>query len=76
MTIKPIRNKSDYRDALKQIESLMNAQADTPEGDMLDVLVTFVEAYERKAYPLEDPDPVEMIKFYVEQNELTPISFP
>ena len=70
--IKPIRNESDYRDALSQIESLMGAQADTAEGDQLDVLATLVEAYERKAYPMDAPDPVEAIKFYMEQNEMTP----
>ena len=72
MTIKPIKNEEDYRAALKQIEGLMNAQADAPEGDLLDVLVTLIEAYERKAYPIEEADPVEVIKFYMEQNGLDP----
>ena len=72
MDIRPIRAEADYRNALHQIEALMHAQADTPEGDMLDVLVTLVEAYERKAYPIDLPDPVEAIKFYMEQNAMTP----
>jgi HTH-type transcriptional regulator/antitoxin HigA len=72
MTIKPIRNEDDYREALNQIETLMNAQEDTSEGDRLDVLVTLVEAYERKMYPVDLPDPVEAIKFYMEQNDMTP----
>ena len=72
MNIKPVRNEDDYRNALDQIETLMNAQEHTPEGDLLDVLVTLVEAYERKAYPMDLPDPVEALKFYMEQNELTP----
>jgi len=72
MNIKPVRNEDDYRNALGQIETLMNAQEHTPEGDLLDVLVTLVEAYERKAYPMDLPDPVEALKFYMEQNELTP----
>jgi HTH-type transcriptional regulator/antitoxin HigA len=72
MNIQPIRNENDYRNALNQIETLMNAQEHTPEGDRLDVLVTLVEAYERKAYPMDLPDPVEAIKFYMEQNEMTP----
>lgn len=72
MTIKPIKTEADYREALKEIESLMDAKPDTPEGDMLDVLSTLVEAYERKAYPMEQPDPVEVIKFYMEQHGLTP----
>ena len=70
--IKPIRNEDDYKDALKQIEVLMDAQENTPAGDQLDVLVTLVEAYERKTYPMNLPDPVEAIKFYMEQNEMTP----
>lgn len=53
MPIKAIRTEDDYRAALKQIEGLMNAEADTPEGDLLDILVTLVEEYERKTYPLE-----------------------
>ncbi|MDR1125913.1 MAG: transcriptional regulator [Deltaproteobacteria bacterium] len=72
MTIKPIRSEDDYREALKQIEALMNAQEDTVEGDQLDVLVTLVEAYERKMYPMDLPDPVEAIKFYMEQNDMAP----
>ena len=70
--IKPVRNEDDYRDALDQIEALMGAQENTPEGDQLDILAVLVEAYERKAYPIDLPDPVEAIKFYMEQNEMTP----
>lgn len=72
MTIKPIRNEDDYRETLNQIETLMNAQEDSFEGDQLDVLVTLVEAYERRMYPMDLPDPVEAIKFYMEQNDMTP----
>jgi HTH-type transcriptional regulator/antitoxin HigA len=72
MNIKPIHNENDYREALNQIETLMDAQENTPEGDQLDILVTLVEAYERKAYPMDLPDPVAAIKFYMEQNEMTP----
>lgn len=71
MDIKPIRTKANYRDALKQIEKLMNAKADTAEGEKLDVLVTLVEAYERKHYPLDLPDPVEAIKFEMDRRGLT-----
>ena len=63
MNIKPIKTDADYRAALKEIESLMMAQPDTPDGEKLDVLVTLVEAYESKHYPLDLPDPVEAIKF-------------
>ena len=66
MNIRPVRTKTDYRAALKEVESLMNARANTPEGERLDVLVTLVEAYERKHFPMELPDPVEAIKFAME----------
>ena len=72
MEIKPIRNKADYRAALKEIETLMTAERDTPRGERLDVLVTLVEAYENKNYPLDLPDPVEAIKFRMEQKGMTP----
>ena len=48
MDIKPIKTDADYRAALKEIETLMMAEPDTPEGEKLDVLVTLVEAYEQK----------------------------
>ena len=71
MNIKPIKTKADYRAALKTIESLMTAKPNTPEGERLDVLVTLVEAYERKHYPMDLPDPVEAIKFAIEQRGLS-----
>lgn len=71
MNIKPIKSDADYRAALKEIESLMMAEADTPEGEKLDVLVTLVEAYERIHYPLDLPDPVASIKFEMERKGLT-----
>jgi HTH-type transcriptional regulator/antitoxin HigA len=72
MEIKPIRTKTDYRAALKEIETLMSARADSPEGERLDVLVTLVEAYEKKHYRFDLPDPVEAIKFRMEQSGLGP----
>ena len=72
MEIKPIRTKADYRAALKEVETLMTARAGTPEGERLDVLVTLLEAYERKRFPLDLPDPIEAIKFRMEQSGLTP----
>ena len=72
MKIKPIRTRTDYRQAMKEIETLMNAQAGTPEGERLDVLATLVEAYERKHFPMDLPDPVEAIKFRMEQSGLAP----
>lgn len=71
MDIKPIRTKADYKVALKRIEKLMNAKANTADGEELDVLATLVEAYERKHYPLDLPDPVEAIKFEMDQRGLT-----
>lgn len=72
MTISPIRNEDDYKAALRQIESLMDAKENTIDGDRLDVLVTLVEAYEHKNFPMDLPDPVAAIKFYMEQNNMTP----
>ena len=71
MDIKPIKTKTNYRAVLKEIETLMMAKANTPEGERLDVLVTLVEAYERKHYPIDAPDPVEAIKFEMERRGLT-----
>ena len=71
MEIKPIRTKADHRTALKEIETLMSARPRTPEGERLDVLVTLVEAWEKKHYPIALPDPVEAIKFRMEQQGLT-----
>ena len=71
MHIRPIKTNKDYRAALKEIESLMAAKIDTPEGDRLDILATLVEAYERTHFPMELPDAVEAIKFKMEQSGLT-----
>jgi HTH-type transcriptional regulator/antitoxin HigA len=70
MEIRPIKTKNDYRRALKEVERLMTARRGTPEGDRLDVLVTLVEAYEAKHFPLDLPDPVEAIKYHMEQQGL------
>ncbi|NDY97031.1 helix-turn-helix domain-containing protein [Wenzhouxiangella limi] len=71
MDIKPIKSEADYRATLREIEGLMGSKADTPEGDRLDVLVTLVQAYEARHYPMDYPDPVEAIKFRMEQQGLT-----
>jgi HTH-type transcriptional regulator/antitoxin HigA len=70
MQIKPIRTKADHRAALKEIEVLMAARPGTPEGERLDVLVTLVEAWEKKRFPMDLPDAVEAIKFRMEQSGL------
>jgi HTH-type transcriptional regulator / antitoxin HigA len=72
MEIKPIRNKRDYRGTLKEIEGLMYAKRNTPQGDRLDVLVALVEAWEARRYPLDLPDPIEAIKYHMEQSGLRP----
>ncbi|SEH67566.1 HTH-type transcriptional regulator / antitoxin HigA [Rheinheimera pacifica] len=71
MDIKPIRNDADYRAALQEVEQLMLAQPDTPEGEKLDVMVTLLEAYEAKHFRMDLPDPVEAIKFEMERKGLT-----
>jgi HTH-type transcriptional regulator/antitoxin HigA len=67
MTIKPIRTKADHEAALREIERLWGAHEGTPEGDRLDVLATLVEAYEQAHFPMDAPDPIEAIKFRLEQ---------
>ena len=67
MNIFPIRTEDDYDAVLKRIDQLMNAELGTPEGDELDILVTLVEAYEAKHYPIPACDPIEAIKFRMEQ---------
>ena len=72
MDITPIKTKTQYRAALKEVETLMGARANSVEGDRLDVLATLVEAYERKHFPMDLPDAVEAINFRMEQQGLTP----
>ena len=67
MDIQPIKTESDYQRTLSQIEDLMSAQLNSEQGDKLDVLVTLVEAYETKQFPLDLPDPIEAIKFQMER---------
>ncbi len=72
MEVAPIKTMRDYRRALKEIACLMHARRGTPEGDRLDVLVTLVEAWETKHYPVDLPDAVEAIKYHMEQKGLAP----
>jgi len=71
MNIKPIKTEEDYNLALKKVNSLFDAKPDTIEGDELDILVTLIEKYEEIHYPIPEPDPIEAIKFMMEQNGLT-----
>ena len=70
MNIKPIKNEEDYSQTLSYIENLMNAKPNTPQMDELEVLTTLVEAYEEQHYKIEAPDPIEAIKFRMEQEGL------
>jgi HTH-type transcriptional regulator / antitoxin HigA len=71
MEIRPIKTEQDYNFAISRIEKLWGAKKDTPEGDEFDLLVTLVEAYEMKYYPIAPPDPVDAIKFRMEQMGMT-----
>ena len=70
MDIKPIKTEQDYQETLKMIDNLMNATENTPQGDLLDILVTLVGAYEQKHYKIEIPDAIEAICFVMQQNHL------
>jgi HTH-type transcriptional regulator/antitoxin HigA len=72
MEIKPIRTKPDYERTLREIERLWGAKEGTAQGNRLDVLATLVEAYERKHFPIDAPDPIEAIRFRLEQQGLGP----
>ena len=72
MHIEPIKTDGDYRRTLSEVEGLMTAERDTPEGDRLDVLVTLVEAWEARHYPIDLPDPIAAIRYHMEQNGLAP----
>jgi len=67
MEIRPIKKEWDYEQALRRVESLWNSPEGSPKGDELDILATLIEAYEREHYPVDLPDPVEAIKFRLEQ---------
>jgi HTH-type transcriptional regulator/antitoxin HigA len=71
MDIRPIKTEIDYEHALAEIEQLWGAAENTPEGDKLDILLTLVEAYEQAHYPIDPPDPVEAIKFRMDQMGLS-----
>ena len=72
MEIRPIRTAVDYEAALNEIEKLIDSQPGTPGGDRMDILVTLVEAYELKQFPIPQPDdPVEVLKYYIESRGLS-----
>ena len=71
MDIRPIRTKADYRAALKEVERLWEAEPGTASGDRVEVLVTLIEAYEAKHFPIQAPDPIAAIEFMMAQKGLS-----
>nr|WP_318660108.1 DNA-binding protein [uncultured Treponema sp.] len=69
--IKLIKTEEDYKAALKLADKLFDAEPDTPDGDKLDLLVTLIELYEKKNFPIENPSPLAAIKFRMEQLNLS-----
>ncbi|MES2764498.1 MAG: DNA-binding protein [Bacteroidota bacterium] len=72
MEIFPIKSAADHKKALKRIEELWEAEPNSPEDDELEILVTLVEAYEEIHYPIGPPDPIEAIKYRMEQQAIEP----
>ncbi len=66
MNVKPIKTETDYQQALKKIETLLEVEANTPEWEQLDILTTLVEAYETQHYPIDSPSQIEAIFYYLE----------
>lgn len=71
LEIRPIRTEADYRAALDEIERLFDVEPNTPECDRLEVLTTLVEAYEQRHYPIEAPEPIEAVLYYLESRGLS-----
>lgn len=69
--VKPIRTEADYVAAMEEVATLWGAASGTPEGDRLDVLATLIDAYEAKHHAMDAPDPIEAIKFRMEQQGMT-----
>lgn len=73
MNIHPIHTDADYRAALKNVSALFNNEPEpgTPEGDYFDIMITLIEAYESKQFPVDLPTPIDAIKFRMEQSGLS-----
>lgn len=69
--IKPIKTETDYQRALKRLEAIFDAPVDSPEGDEAEILSLLIEKYEDEHYPIDSPDPIEAIKFRMEQMNLS-----
>jgi len=70
MNIKPIKCETGYDAALARVDTLMDAELDTPQGDELDILVTLIEKYEAQHHSIDAPNPIEAIRFRMDQNGL------
>jgi HTH-type transcriptional regulator / antitoxin HigA len=73
MNISPIKNETDYRNALKRLEVIFDAPIGTPDGDEADLLGLLIDDYEKKHYPILTPDPIEAIKIRMEEMHLKQI---
>jgi HTH-type transcriptional regulator/antitoxin HigA len=71
MDIRPIKTEEDYHESIRKIEDLWGAKKDSDQGDELELLITLVESYELKHFPIAPPDPIDAIKFRMEQMDLT-----
>ena len=71
MDLRPIRTKRDHQTALKEIERLWNAREGTRDADRLEILVLLVEAYEQRHFPIDDPDPIDVILHVMESRGLS-----
>jgi HTH-type transcriptional regulator/antitoxin HigA len=70
MDLKPIKTEADYRAALKRLEEIFDAKLGSPESDELEILGLMVDNYENEHYPIEAPDPIEVIKIRMEEMHL------
>ncbi len=75
MELKPIKTEKDYQDALIRLETIFDAKVGTPEGDELEILGILIERYESEHFPIDLPDPIEAIKFRMEQMGYTQADF-
>lgn len=73
MELRPIKTESDYQNALKEIERLFDAEPESPQCERLDILTTLVEAYEREHYPIDTPDAISAILYYLEARGLSEV---
>ena len=71
MTLRTLKTEADYEEALAEIDTIFDAELNTPEGDRLDILALLVESYEEQHYPIPAPDPVAALEYYMDSRGLT-----